>query len=114
MTHLYRGAVTPWVRFRVARLGGIQPARVMRATNTAREGMSATTTSGIGAERRTAFPSHAQEVCEARIDTPYCRVLSSLAGQVRASGSGSWYCAHTTWVSVYPERLACSAPRSLP
>ena len=44
--------------FRVARFGGIQPARVMGATT------------GIGAERIPAFPSHAQEVCEARIDTP--------------------------------------------
>ena len=58
--------MTPWVRFRVTRFGGIQPTRVMRATT------------DIGAEWRTAFPSHAQEVCEARIDTPCWRCLSSL------------------------------------
>ena len=45
--------------------------------NTAREGMSATTTTGIGADRTTAFPSHAQEVCEARIDTLACFVPCS-------------------------------------
>ena len=49
--------MTLWVRFRVTRFGGIQPARVMGATT------------GIGAERIPAFPSHAQEVCEARLDT---------------------------------------------
>ena len=36
--------MTPWVRFRVTRFGGIQPARVMRATT------------GIGAERFQAMP----------------------------------------------------------
>ena len=51
----------------------------------------------------------AQEVCEARIDTPCCRNFSSQGGQGRASGSGSWYCAHRSWESVYPRRPACSA-----
>ena len=56
--------------------------------NTAREGMSATTTTtGIGADRRTAFPSHAQEVCEARTDMTH---LADAALVPCSPGESKW------------------------